>query len=66
MKPLLSVKEAATYTGVSTSTLNKWRMSPGGPMFIRIGPKRIAYARDELDRWLAANTFASTRDYQRT
>jgi predicted DNA-binding transcriptional regulator AlpA len=63
MNSLLTVKEAAARTGLSASTLNKMRMTGAGPKFIRLGKRRVAYAVEDLNHWLEANTHASTTEY---
>lgn len=59
--PRLSVDEAARYTGVSTSTLNKLRVYGGGPVFLKIG-RRVAYDTADLDGWLQAKRRSSTSE----
>jgi hypothetical protein len=57
----LSVEEAASYCGVSTSYLNKMRCVGGGPAFLKLG-RRVVYSTDDLDRWLSERRRASTSD----
>lgn len=61
-RKILSTKEAAPYIGVAYSTLCKWRCGGLGPRFVRIGPRRIGYLIEELDRWLASRVRLSTSD----
>lgn len=49
----LRAAAAAAYLGVSRSTLAKWRMKEGGPVFHRCGPRIVYYFKDEIDAWLA-------------
>jgi hypothetical protein len=58
---VLNTHRAAEYVGLSASTLEKLRLSGGGPYFIKLG-KRVAYHVDDLDSWLAANRRGSTSD----
>jgi len=44
---------------VSRRTLQRWRHEGGGPPFIRMGLRRIAYRLDAIEQWTAGNTFAS-------
>ena len=44
--------QAATYLGISPSTLAKWRMRGEGPPFHRCGPRIVLYFIDDLDAWL--------------
>jgi hypothetical protein len=48
---MLSVPKAADYLGVSTSFLNKSRITGDGPQFHKLG-RRVVYAPFELDTWL--------------
>jgi predicted site-specific integrase-resolvase len=56
---LLTVEAAAEYLGLGITTLNKWRVSGAGPIFIKMG-RRIAYARADLERFIAQNRQRST------
>ncbi len=40
-------------------TAQRWRASGGGPPFIRLGKRRIAYRAADVERWLAERTFSS-------
>lgn len=60
-KQRLNVKEAAVYCGLSVGWMNKARMRDGvGPIFIKIGPRRVVYDIADLDLWLQANRRKST------
>ena len=48
----LRAVKAASYLGVSRSTLAKWRMKKLGPPAHRCGPRIIYYLEHELDVWL--------------
>ncbi len=39
-------------------TLERWRSTGEGPPFIRLG-RMVAYREADVERWLAARTFAS-------
>lgn len=47
---LLDVKEAASFIGVSVSTLKEWRAEGAGPRFRPIGA-RVLYHVDDLRNW---------------
>ena len=60
---LLTTSEAARVLGVQAQTLRAWRLSGRGPSYVRLGAGKFAracYAREEIDRWIAARTFTST------
>jgi hypothetical protein len=56
---LLNVKEAADYLRCGVSTLNKLRVSGGGPMYIKMHG-RVLYKIDDLDRYIAQHRIRST------
>jgi predicted DNA-binding transcriptional regulator AlpA len=60
----LRVKDAAAYTGLSASTLNKYRLSGQGPRFIKAGARCVVYAIKDLDEWMAERTHTSTAEYE--
>ena len=45
--------------GVSKRTLQRWRVEGGGPPYVRLGPRRVAYDQAASDAWAAARSFAS-------
>ena len=58
-----NVKKASIYTGISVSTLNKWRMNRNhGPKYSKLG-SRVVYPKDQLDAWMAENLKTSTSQY---
>lgn len=60
-RKVMKTREAATYIGSSASTLEKLRLTGGGPPFAKIG-RRVVYRIEDLDAWLAANRRRSTSD----
>jgi predicted DNA-binding transcriptional regulator AlpA len=58
----ISVSAAAAYTGLAESTLNKLRITGGGPHFLKISARRVAYDTADLDEWLASKRRRSTSD----
>jgi predicted DNA-binding transcriptional regulator AlpA len=48
----LPTPEAANYLGLGKSTLDKLRLTGGGPVFIQIG-KRVIYDVADLDAWVS-------------
>jgi Helix-turn-helix domain len=45
-----SVREAATYLGLSKSTLDKLRLTGGGPAYLKL-LSRVLYDVRDLDSW---------------
>lgn len=60
-RPMMRTAEAAAYTGISKSTLEKLRVTGGGCPYIRIG-RIVLYDPDDLDAWLAAHRRKSTSE----
>ncbi|MHC2359042.1 helix-turn-helix transcriptional regulator [Rhizobium leguminosarum] len=56
---MLRTEDAANYTGLSASTLNKFRLSGDGPSYIKIG-KSVVYDPTDLDEWLSSKRRRST------
>ena len=57
----LTAREAACYLRLSLSTLAKYRVSGGGPAYVKAG-RKILYRRADLDAWMTAHSRASTSD----
>jgi len=58
---MLRVGEAARFTSLSVSFLNKLRCAGGGPPFIKIG-RAVLYDPVDLSAWLAQRRRFSTSD----
>ena len=58
---MLRTRDAAAYTGLAKSTLEKLRVSGGGCPYIRVG-RVVIYDPADLDSWLASHRRASTSD----
>ena len=55
--------DAAYYLGISESTLAKWRcQTAGGPPYMKLGPRIVAYDQGELDTWMRGRSRRSTSD----
>jgi len=57
----MNVEEAAKFTGLSKSSLDKLRVYGGGPVFVKIG-RRVIYREGDLAAWLAEHARRSTSD----
>ncbi len=53
--------QAAAYTGLSKSTLEKLRVTGDGPEYSALG-RIIVYRLEDLDAWIAARKRRSTSD----
>lgn len=60
LTPLLTAKEAASYTRLSEAYLAKLRHAGGSCPYIRASAKKILYRLDDLDAWLEQRRFVST------
>lgn len=60
-RPMMRTRDAATYTGLAKSTLEKLRVNGGGCPYIRIG-RVVVYDPNDLDNWLAEHRRTSTSD----
>ena len=58
-RQMLRTDGAAFYVGTSVSTLEKLRLTGGGPRYIKLG-KAVVYDPADLDAWLSANRRKST------
>lgn len=59
MSKLNSVEETAAKTGMSVSTLNKWRVAGYGPKFIKLG-RRVLYRDEDIEAFITAGERSST------
>jgi predicted DNA-binding transcriptional regulator AlpA len=59
---LRSEPDAARYCAVSTRTLQQYRLTGAGPVYVQIGSRRIGYRLADLDAWLDARRRRSTTD----
>jgi predicted DNA-binding transcriptional regulator AlpA len=56
----LTERDASTMLGLSRRSLQRLRVSGGGPSFVRLSPRRIAYDAQSVTAWATERTFAST------
>ena len=52
---MMRTPEAALYLGCAPATLSKWRCVGGGPRFVKLGPRIVAYHVEDLNVWLASH-----------
>lgn len=58
--PLLNNQQAADYLGLSYRTLPGLRRRGDGPVFVKLGGRRIGYLKTDLDAWVASRRRVST------
>ncbi len=59
MSDLLNTPNAARRLGLSSATLEHWRMARKGPPFIRMGFRKIYYRAADLDQWIESRVDAN-------
>jgi predicted DNA-binding transcriptional regulator AlpA len=59
---LLDAQMTADWTGLSTSTLAKLRLTGNGPIYAKLG-RRVVYRIDDLETWIESHRFKSTSEY---
>lgn len=59
VRQMLRTQGAAEYLSLSVSTLNKLRLTGGGPEYIKLG-KVVVYDLVDLDAWLLSKRRRST------
>lgn len=62
---LLTCAETGERLGLSVSTLAKMRVRGDGPVFVKLGGKKVAYSESDLTAWINANRRSSTSDDDR-
>jgi predicted DNA-binding transcriptional regulator AlpA len=60
---LVRTEEAAKLLGLAPSTLEKYRVLGGGPRFVRLGTRAVAYDPNDLQVWAKAIVVSSTAEY---
>ena len=59
--PLLTTQEAAKYLRLSARTLEKWRLTGGGPRYRKL-VHRVVYTQLDIDAWVEEQARTSTSD----
>jgi predicted DNA-binding transcriptional regulator AlpA len=58
--PLLTPEAVAARLSVKAKTLERWRTTGEGPLFVRISRKVVRYRRQDVDAFIDARVVAST------
>jgi excisionase family DNA binding protein len=59
--PYVATAEAADYLKISKRTLERLRLTGGGPKYAKAG-RRVLYRKSWLDQWLEGRCFTSTSE----
>jgi len=66
MQVILDQKRVATILGISTRTLERYRLTGMGPPYTKIGGKLIRYRQSDLETWIQQNLSHSTSEKVRS
>ena len=58
---LLDERQAAGRLCLAVRTLQKWRVTGGGPRFVKLG-RSVRYRQSDLDQWVRERQRTSTSD----
>lgn len=58
---IMNVEEAAKYVRLGVGTLNRFRVTGGGPRYAKLGGA-VRYRREDLDAWIAGRIVRSTSE----
>lgn len=59
---LLTERQAAESLSLSVRTLQGWRVSGGGPLFVKLGGRCVRYRVRDIERWIEERRRSSTSD----
>lgn len=62
VSPMLNVSEAAAFLRLGVSTLNRMRITGGGPAYLKLGSRRVVYDKQDLDAWITERRRLSTSE----
>ncbi|MBY0227597.1 MAG: helix-turn-helix domain-containing protein [Hyphomicrobium sp.] len=62
VEPVLTPKQAAELLGVTPEHLQRFRSEGGGPRFVLLGKRRIAYRPSDINSWLSSRVASSTAE----
>jgi predicted DNA-binding transcriptional regulator AlpA len=61
MQTILDQKRVASLLGISTRTLERYRVSGTGPRYVKLG-KLVRYLKTDIDAWIQQNLSGSTSE----
>ena len=47
---------------VAPRTVQRWRVTGQGPLWVRVGPHKIAYRLSDVERWTRSRTYSNRAD----
>lgn len=59
---LLTERDAASFLKLSARTLQNYRVSGGGPAYVRLGVRRVAFLKSDLLTFASQRRFSSTSE----
>ena len=65
MQTLLTQREAAAQLRLSQRSLERYRVSGGGPTYVKAG-RLVRYREQDLEKWIASRVVGSTSEPQET
>ena len=63
MQTLLTQREAAAQLRLSQRTLERFRVSGGGPTYVKAG-RLVRYREQDLEKWIVSRIVGSTSEAQ--
>ena len=60
LEPLLTTDEAAALLGTTRRTLETWRCSGAGPVFVKLRDRMVRYRPTDLEAFIGAGTRTNT------
>lgn len=61
---VLTPEQAGEALSLSPSTLAKMRLSGEGPIYCKMGGRKVGYRPADLDAWVASRLHRSTSEYE--
>lgn len=61
MSDLMTTTEVAAYVRIKKATLERYRLTGGGPHYCRLGGM-IRYRKKDIEAWLESRTVKSTKE----
>ena len=66
MQEILNQKRVAVILGISTRTLERYRVAGTGPRYAKLGGKLVRYQQSDVEAWIQRNLAYSTSEKVRS